>query len=227
MSAGCPARIRQYWFVSESGRGQSRPSVSETEQRITAVLDATEAYALGTDRIDELTSTRIAQLSNVSVGWLYKHIGDRQAVVDAIVIRHLRAIQELIRMTRVDLERDSWPEAMALMVDAVFNYARAHRGFIRLFYSQLMDPRTSRLNFEFDQQSAREFRLDSAISDPTVRAAAAELAVGIVDKGLELAFRHDELATTTVQEQTKVAAIAYLASVRSNADRVDTASAAV
>lgn len=175
-----------------------------------AVLDAAEAYAVGGSDLSQLTSTRIAHLANVSVGWLYKHIGDKQSVIDAIVQRHLVAIQSIVRDVHVDISQDFWPDAITLAIDAIFNYARSNRGFMRLYYSQLADPRISSINFQFDQESAKYYDLSTLGLDRDRQNAIAAIMVGIIDKGLEISYRVDEFSSDLVREETKVAVIAYL-----------------
>lgn len=181
------------------------------ERRRESVLDAAEEFARDAERIEEMSSTLIARRAEVSVGWLYDHIGDRQAVVDSVLLRGLRDMQRTIMTLGLDFSKQNWTTQTDLLVDSTANFLRARRGFARLYYSRLASPNTAELNFQIDKETARLLTTTLTHATAEDASAIASMMTGIVDKGLELSFRIDEFASDTILEQTKAAVRGYLA----------------
>lgn len=194
--------------INEKQRAKQR----RRDERIAVVLDATERYAREVDDLEELSSTLIASLSGVSVGWLYSHIGDRQAVVDAVLLRGLREMQAVTVAVGLDVTKSNWAEQLELLVDSTVNRLRSRRGFARLYYSRLAGPATAEVNFEIDQETASSvFGLVGDALSPARAAAVSSMVTGIIDKGLEVSFRLDEFDSSEVIGETKAAVVRYLA----------------
>ena len=47
--------------------------------------------------LDDITTTRIARKAGVSIGGLYRFFPDKQSIVDAIAVHHVRAFRELVQ----------------------------------------------------------------------------------------------------------------------------------
>lgn len=47
--------------------------------------------------LDDITTTRIARKAGVSIGGLYRFFPDRQSIVDAIAVHHVRAFRQLVQ----------------------------------------------------------------------------------------------------------------------------------
>ena len=65
----------------------------ETVQRI---LQATSRL-LERVPLDEITTSRVAQESGVSVGGLYRFFPDKQAIIDAIAVQHVKEFEAQVR----------------------------------------------------------------------------------------------------------------------------------
>ncbi len=79
--------------------------------------------------LDEVNTTRIAAEAGVSVGALYRFFPDKQAILDAVAVRHMEEFR--VRMAKVLLQGvfRSGPEFLGRLVDAYIEYLDAHPDF--------------------------------------------------------------------------------------------------
>jgi AcrR family transcriptional regulator len=98
----------------------------ETVQKILAA--AATLLARGVP-IETLTTAQIATEAGLSVGGLYRFFPDKQAIVDAIALRHMELFQEALA-TRIMLGFPvSAPAFLAVVIDAFAEYLEAHADF--------------------------------------------------------------------------------------------------
>lgn len=79
--------------------------------------------------LDEVNTTRIAAEAGVSVGALYRFFPDKQAILDAVAVRHMEEFR--VRMAKVLLQGvfRSGPEFLGRLLDAYIEYLDAHPDF--------------------------------------------------------------------------------------------------
>lgn len=104
------------------------PVQSRGASTVEAVLRACSAL-LGRLPLDEVNTTRIAAEAGVSVGALYRFFPDKQAILDAVAVRHMEEFRS--RMARVLLKGvfGSGPEFLGRLLDAYIEYLDAHPDF--------------------------------------------------------------------------------------------------
>lgn len=208
-------KVTSLQLADSHRRAMQAQKQRKLEERVVRVLDATEAFAMRAENVEDLTSALIAELSEVSIGWLYEHIGDRQAVVDLVLVRSMKDLQKAVVTVGLDLSSPDWRDGVDLLVDTVVNFMRSRRGYARLYYSRLAGPNAAEVNYRIDQETAGMYSLTPLGLSGTQARVVASVFTGMIDKGLELSYRSGEVDMTAIMEQTKVAAKAYLATFKS------------
>jgi len=109
---------------------------------VDAILDAAAAVLRKTG-YDDATTNHVAEVAGVSVGSLYQYFPSKDALVDALLERHLETVRRVVFAAMAGLGKLSLREATRAMVGAL---AAAHAGdpsLHRVLLSEL--PRASRM----------------------------------------------------------------------------------
>ena len=189
------------------------PSQERSRVRLGAVLDATAALI---DEIgpEAITTGLIASRANVSVGWLYDYFTNRQAIFDAVMARSIEAVTPIAERVHEDHEGEPWQDVLCAVIDALFAYYRTDPGFRVLWFSRFQSAQMIEANVTHDLADAQRAleRLEKAgmALDHPHPIVVMHLMIGIVDKGLDLAFRLDPAGDALVVEELKVSVCAYL-----------------
>jgi AcrR family transcriptional regulator len=105
------------------------PVQERSQETVARVLAATAALLGRGVAIESLTTAQIAQEAAMSVGGLYRFFPDKQAIVDAIAVRHMELFQaQLGASLMADFPED--PKAfLSQVIDAFVAYLDAHPDF--------------------------------------------------------------------------------------------------
>jgi len=115
----------------QARRSPAQERSQETVQRIFAA--AARVLARGVP-FDDVTTGMIATEAGVSVGSLYRFFLDKQAIVDAIAVRHLGIFkEELLRDMMMSPPADG-PTALIAAIDAFIAYLDQHADFRTIAY---------------------------------------------------------------------------------------------
>lgn len=117
------------------------PSQARSREKVARVLAAADRL-LATEGIEALTTTRVAAAAGVSVGALYQYLPDRDAIVDALADRHLARLESLMASFAERAARETWPDPVAVLVDAFADLYRAEPGFRALWFGRHLTERT-------------------------------------------------------------------------------------
>lgn len=196
-----PARVRRV------------PRQARSRVRLERVLDATAAL-VDLHGPEVVTTAMIASEAGVSVGWLYDFFPNRESVFDAVVERSISKVTPIVEQVHRDRAGDDWREVLGAAVWALFDFYRSDPGFRVLWMSQFQSERMVAANREHDladAQSAGERLAGNGLRlvgvDPVM---AMHLVIGIIDKGLDLAFRIDPRGEPSAVTETVAACVAYL-----------------
>jgi AcrR family transcriptional regulator len=116
---------------------RTKPRKSPTQQRsqltVTALLEAT-AHILVKEGYESASTNRIAAAAGVSIGSLYQYFPSKEALVAAVVDRHMQEMLELLRAA-VDRVREqpvevATRELVRVMIDAHRVDPRLHRALV-------------------------------------------------------------------------------------------------
>jgi len=115
----------------QARRSPAQERSQEAVQRIFAA--AARVLARGVP-FDDVTTGMIATEAGVSVGSLYRFFPDKQAIVDAIAVRHLGIFkEELLRDMMMSPPADG-PTALIAAIDAFIAYLDQHADFRTIAY---------------------------------------------------------------------------------------------
>ena len=105
------------------------PAQARSQETVQRVLTATAALLGRGVPLEVLTTAQIAVEAGLSVGGIYRFFPDKQAIVDAIAVRHMALFQEALT-ARMLLAFPASPEAfLGTIVDAFAQYLEAHADF--------------------------------------------------------------------------------------------------
>jgi AcrR family transcriptional regulator len=190
------------------------PVQSRSRQRLEDILEVT-ARLVDDIGPDNVTTTVIADQLGISVGSIYAYFRDRAAIFDEIVARAIAEHDRLIGATHDRMLEVPWIEASVAVIDTLVEIYRTDPGFLSLWFSRHLSAdmlETMRLSDEvqaqvgLDRLAARRLRLDTVSPMDTMR-----MYVGLIDKGLDLAFRLDSRGNESMIEETKQVVRQYVA----------------
>jgi AcrR family transcriptional regulator len=142
----------------DSTRLRRVPQQQRSRDTLERVLDAADAL-LARDGADALVTTRVATEAGVSVGSLYAYFPDKEAIAEALALRHWQHFVDLVAAAAEVDERDALEDPVSTVLDALAAGFRAAPGFRALWFGEL---RTARL-----RDATRPMR--AAVGASTVR----------------------------------------------------------
>ena len=207
------ARSMPAFRESTNSRQRRLPLQARSQRRVANVLD-TAARLIDQVGPEAVTTGMIAKASGVSIGWLYDFFPNRESIFDAIVATSLDKVTPIAEAVHDSRPDDDWREVLGAVVDALFVYYQVEPGFRVLWFSRFQSAAMIEVNRQHDLAGAigayeRLVRhgLDLVGISPE---RAMHLVIGIVDKGLDLAFRIDPDGDREIVAETVSAVIAYL-----------------
>lgn len=118
-----------------SATTQRRSPVQERSQETVARALAAATALLGRGvAIEALTTAQIAHEAGMSVGGLYRFFPDKQAIVDAIAVRHMEVFQERIGAALMADFPESPQTFLAKVIDAFVAYLDENPDFRTLAF---------------------------------------------------------------------------------------------
>ena len=73
---------------------------------------------LATESLEQITTSRVAQAANVSVGGLYRFFPDKQSIIDAIAVKHVEDLRSVLEQRLGTSLPDDGPAFLGMVVDA-------------------------------------------------------------------------------------------------------------
>jgi AcrR family transcriptional regulator len=189
------------------------PTQDRSRRRVDHVLD-TAALLIDQVGPEVITTGMIAKASGVSIGWLYDFFPNRESIFDEIVSRSLDKVTPIAEAVHDARPDDDWREALGAVVEALFVFYQVEPGFRVLWFSRFQSAAMIEVNREHDlagatgayeRLSRHGLRLDNV--NPEL---ALHMVIGIIDKGLDLAFRIDPAGDRDIVSETVSAVVAYL-----------------
>ena len=199
--------------LADLAPGRRVPTQQRSRLRLSGVLDATAALI---DEIgpEAITTGLIAARAKVSVGWLYDFFPNREAIFDAVMDRSIAAVTPIAKRVHATHAGRPWQDVLRAVVDALFEFYRTDPGFRVLWFSRFQSAQMIQSNLRHDLADAQLALERLATAGMRLRHPDPEctmhLVIGIVDKGLDLAFRLDPAGDPAIVEETKASVVAYL-----------------
>ncbi len=105
------------------------PVQERSQSTVQRVLSAASSLLAGGMPVEALTTAHIAAAAALSVGALYRFFPDKQAIVDAIAVRHMELFQErLAGIIMAALPADA-PAFLGTVIDAFVAYLESNPDF--------------------------------------------------------------------------------------------------
>jgi AcrR family transcriptional regulator len=120
--------------MTETARPRRQPVQERSQETVQRVLAATAALLGRGVAVECLTTAQIAGEAGMSVGGLYRFFPDKQAIVDAIAVRHMELFQEAVIGRFMFAMPDSPQALLAGVIDAFAAYLHANPDFRTVAY---------------------------------------------------------------------------------------------
>lgn len=117
------------------------PRQARARQKLAAVL-ATADRLLVAEGPEALTTTRVAAEAGISVGALYRYLPDRDAIIDMLAEQYLTRLEALMDSLVDRASHETWPDPVALLVDAFAELYGSESGFRALWFGRHLTERT-------------------------------------------------------------------------------------
>jgi AcrR family transcriptional regulator len=209
--------------VDDAAVPRKVPVQARSRERVERVLD-TAARLVDEHGPEAVTTASIAAAAGVSIGWLYDFFPNRESVFDAVVERSFEKVMPTAEAVHASMPSADWRETLEAVVWTLFDFYRDESGFRVLWFSRFQSAAMVARNRQNDlagvgraYERMHRRGLDLVGVDPEH---AVHLVIGIIDKGLDLAFLLDPDGDRDLIAQTIVAAIAYLERYAADKDRV-------
>jgi AcrR family transcriptional regulator len=193
--------------------GRRAPVQARSRRRVAEILDGTARLV---DEVgpDAVTTTLIAERLGIAVGTIYTYFEDRSAIFDEIVAVTIAANDRLVSELRIDPPTGDWVRNGANVIDRLADAYRSTPGFRALYLSRHVSPAMLDAMRRTDEDQARSALADLVergyCVDSPVPLDVLRMYVGLVDKGLDLAFRDDPNGNDSLILETKHAVQAYM-----------------
>ncbi|MEI9986703.1 MAG: TetR/AcrR family transcriptional regulator [Aliidongia sp.] len=121
--------------AAEPGARARRSPVQERSQETVQRIFAGAAVLLGRGQpLEEVTTAMIAAEAGVSVGALYRFFPDKQAIVDAIAMRHMETFQKGLTTQIAAAAPKDGPGLLSAVIEAFYLYLEANPDFVTVAY---------------------------------------------------------------------------------------------
>lgn len=121
---------------------RKKPRQARSKATVDAILEAT-ARVLVKRGYDKATTNRIADAAGVSIGSLYQYYPNKQALVAALIDRHLDEMLEVINQALIDVAGAPLEQAARIVVDAMLAAHRLDPALHKVLVEQV--PATGRM----------------------------------------------------------------------------------
>ncbi|MGN7861247.1 TetR/AcrR family transcriptional regulator [Microbacterium sp. 22303] len=185
-----------------------------SRERLSRVLDVTRNLLIN-EGLQSVNTTRVAAEAGVSVGWMYTFFENRETLLEEILVGCLRGLDHAMADAGLDLSDEQWRTRADAGTAACIEYFAHDHAFRGLWFAEEFSGRMLQVNRMHDDLMAAwlastmpPFRPDAPPVDPLT---VAEIFVGMLDKGVDLAFRRDpNRIDPAVAAEVRRSAVAYL-----------------
>jgi AcrR family transcriptional regulator len=187
---------------------------ARSRERLRRVLDAADEV-LAAEGPDAFTTTRLAEVADVSIGSVYRFFPDKEAIVEALAVRYWSDFEDLVAGVAEADEGQPLDDPVGAVLDVLVAGFRARPGFLGLWFGGLRTERVRDATRPTRTAIARSIERilhhhwPNAPSSTRVRVS--EMAVLAGDGLLREAFRRDQNGDPTVLTESKHMLKAYIA----------------
>src|SRR5262249_51282691 len=111
------------------------PVQTRSHETVQRILQATSRL-LARVPLEELTTSRVAQESGVSVGGLYRFFPDKQALIDAVAVQHIQSFESQVRSRLLFMLPLGGPGFLAKVIDSYVEFLDSHPDFRTIVFGR-------------------------------------------------------------------------------------------
>lgn len=209
-----PERLADLMIPVMSQVGARRSAIqSRSQDKLARVLQATAAF-LDEAGPESVTTTSVAGRAEVSIGWLYNFFDDREALLEEVMVNGLVQLDRSLDDVGFSLAGPDWRPTVVAGIDTVIEFFDASPGFRSLWFSAEFTGRMLQANRLHDDAlaaylaaSVTEIRPDAPNVSMDI---VTQVFVGMLDKGLDLAYRNDPVGDKNMLAEMSRASVDYL-----------------
>ena len=189
------------------------PVQARSRARLARVLAAADAI-LAQEGAAAFTINHVASTAGVPVGSVYHYFVDKEALVEALALRHWNELQAAVAEVAADDEREPLSDPAGAVINALATGIRARPGFLALWYSPLRSARvrdaTRPTRWHIAASLARIFAVHWPHMPGAVREDTARMVVVTGDGLLREAFRTDPDGDAWLLDESRTMLGAYV-----------------
>ena len=186
---------------------------SRSQEKMRRVLRATAALLDDTGP-EAVTTTSVAARAEVSIGWLYNFFDDRKALLEEVMVSGLMQLDRDLDEVGFSLAGAQWRATVVAGIDTVIEFFDASPGFRSLWFSAEFSGRMLQANRLHDDAVAAYLAASVTQTRPDAPDVplhiVTQVFVGMLDKGLDLAYRNDPAGDKNMLGEMSRASVDYL-----------------
>jgi AcrR family transcriptional regulator len=186
---------------------------SRSQEKMRRVLRATAALLDDTGP-EAVTTTSVAARAEVSIGWLYNFFDDREALLEEVMVSGLMQLDRDLDEVGFSLAGAQWRATVVAGIDTVIEFFDASPGFRSLWFSAEFSGRMLQANRLHDDALAAYLVASVTQTRPDAPDVplhiVTQVFVGMLDKGLDLAYRNDPAGDKNMLGEMSRASVDYL-----------------
>jgi AcrR family transcriptional regulator len=178
---------------TRSARGRRTPVQRRSRERFARILSAAEQLVVSRG-VEALSTREVAQRADIPVATLYQYFADRDAIMSALIDRHVTSMDTRIATALGSLRTYSIRSVVETTIDAYRAAYRERPSYVVLWFQGRLNADIAAYIRERDEKLADRFHRFGTMAgllrsdvDPLVLRLCFELS----DRFLEVAYRHD------------------------------------
>jgi AcrR family transcriptional regulator len=209
-----PARLADLMVPVMPQVGVRRSAIqSRSQEKLARVLQSTAAF-LDETGPEAVTTTSVAARAEVSIGWLYNFFDDRGALLEEVMVSGLVQLDRRLDDVGFSLAGPDWRTTLVAGIDTVIEFFDASPGFRSLWFSAEFTGRMLQANRLHDDALAAYLAASVTETRPDAPDVPMDIVtqvfVGMLDKGLDLAYRNDRAGDKNMLDEMTRASVDYL-----------------
>jgi AcrR family transcriptional regulator len=186
---------------------------SRSQEKMRRVLRATAALLDDTGP-EAVTTTSVAARAEVSIGWLDNFFDDREALLEEVMVSGLMQLDRDLDEVGFSLAGAQWRATVVAGIDTVIEFFDASPGFRSLWFSAEFSGRMLQANRLHDDALAAYLAASVTQTRPDAPDVplhiVTQVFVGMLDEGLDLAYRNDPAGDKNMLGEMSRASVDYL-----------------
>jgi AcrR family transcriptional regulator len=174
-------------------RVRRTPVQRRSRQRVERILEAAEKLVVSSG-IEAVSTREVARCAGIPVATLYQYFADRDAIVGALIERHVSSMDSRIAAALAELRIYSIRSIVDATVDAYRAAYREQPSYVVLWFQGRLSADTAAFIRERDELLAdafHTFALQAGLLEPETDPLVARLCFELADRFLEMAYRYD------------------------------------